>query len=81
MRGCSGDAPSAVAACACQRVPASSLSASTPAGGGAGGAPRMFSRIHRPRFTGDVRVGFEVAVKTLAIVITPPREVPSSETR
>ena len=41
----------------------------------------MFSRIHRPRFTGEVRVGFEVAVKTLAIVITPPREVPSSETR
>src|SRR4051794_34031989 len=42
-------------------------------GGGEGGEPRMFSRIHLPRLTGDVRVGLEVTVRTLPMVITPPR--------
>ena len=54
---------------------------STPVGGGGGGAPRRFSRIHLPRLTGEVRVGFEVTAKTLACVRTPPRGVPTSETR
>ena len=36
------------------------------AGGGGGGAPSSCSSTHLPRFTGDVRVGFEVTVKTLA---------------
>ena len=39
----------------------------------AGGVPRMFSRIHLPRFTGEVRVGFDVTVSIAACVITPPR--------
>ena len=58
-----------------------SLSASTPDGGGDGGVPRMFSRIHLPRLTGEVRVGFDVAARMLAWVSTPPRGVPASETR
>ena len=62
-------------------APASSLRASTPDGGGDGGVPRMFSRIHLPRFTGDVRVGFDVAVRMLAWVSTPPRVCRLDETR
>ena len=31
------------------------------------------SRIHRPRLTGEVRVGFDVTVSTAAWVGTPPR--------
>ena len=58
-----------------------SFSASTPDGGGDGGAPRMFSRIHLPRLTGEVRFGLDVAARTLAWVNTPPRGVPASETR
>jgi hypothetical protein len=53
----------------------------TPGGGSGGGSPRMLSRIHLPRFTGDVLVGFEVTVSTLACVTTPPRGVPANETR
>ena len=41
----------------------------------------MFSRIHLPRLTGDVRVGLDVAARMLACVSTPPRAVPASETR
>ena len=33
----------------------------------------MFSRIHLPRFTGDVRAGLLVSVRMLACVSTPPR--------
>ena len=58
-----------------------SLSASTPEGGGGGGVPRMFSRIHLPRLTGEVRVGLDVDARTLAWVSTPPRDVPASDTR
>ena len=43
------------------------------AGGGGAGVPRMFSRMNWPRFTGEVRVGFEVTSKTDACVSTPPR--------
>jgi len=36
------------------------------AGGGAGGGvPRMFSRIHLPRRTGDVLLGYDVTVRML----------------
>jgi hypothetical protein len=40
-----------------ERLPSTvlSLSAGTLGGGGGGGVPRMFSRIHLPRSTGDVR--------------------------
>ena len=34
-----------------------------PAAGGAG-VPRMLSRMNRPRFTGEVRVGFDVTTST-----------------
>ena len=38
------------------------------------GRPRgVCSRTHFPRLTGEVRVGFEVMVRMLAIVRTPPR--------
>ena len=48
--------------------------------GGGGGRPSRFSRIHLPRFTGEVRVGFEVMVRMLAWVRSPTRPVPLSET-
>ena len=35
-------------------------------GGGLGGMPRTWPRIHLPRFTGEVRVGLDVRVRTLA---------------
>ncbi len=35
--------------------------------------PNRFSSTHLPRFTGEVRVGFDVTVNTLACVNTPPR--------
>ena len=44
----------------------SSLSSPAPGGGGGGGVPRMFSSIHLPRLTGEVRVGFEVSARMLA---------------
>ena len=37
------------------------------------GVPRMLSRMNWPRFTGEVRSGFEVTIKTAACVNTPPR--------
>ena len=40
---------------------------------GAGGVPRRFSRMNRPRFTGDVRVGFDVTTSTEPCVSSPPR--------
>ena len=42
------------------------ISGGTFAGGGGGGDPRMFSRIHLPRITGDVRTACDVTVRTLA---------------
>ena len=42
-------------------------------GGGGGGVPRICSRIHLPRRTGEVRVGLEVMVRMLACVRMPPR--------
>ena len=45
----------------------------TSAGGGGAGVPRKFSRMNWPRFTGEVRVGFEVTSKIEACVSTPPR--------
>ena len=55
--GRSGAVPSAVAACPHVRGPLPSFSASTPDGGGDGGVPRMFSRIHLPRLTGERSIG------------------------
>ena len=46
-------------------------------GGGGVGVPRMFSRRNWPRFTGEVRVGFDVTIKTPAWVSIPPRGLPS----
>ena len=48
-------------------------SSGTSGGGSGGGEPRMFSRIHLPRFTGDVRPGLLVSVRMLACVSTPAR--------
>ena len=48
----------------------------TSAGGGGGGVPRICSRIHFPRMTGEVRVGVEVASSTAPCVSTPPRAEP-----
>src|SRR5262249_10260213 len=42
-------------------------------GGGGGGAFRMFSRIHLPRRTGEVRVAYEDTISTLACERIPPR--------
>ena len=42
-------------------------------GGGGVGDPRKFSRMNCPRFTGDVRLGFEVIISTAACVSSPPR--------
>ena len=58
-----------------------SSSFGTSGGAGGAGVPRMLSSTNRPRFTGEVRVGFEVTVRMLAWVSSPPRCVPSSETR
>src|SRR6185436_12635270 len=52
-----------------------SLSAGTSGIGGGGGAPKMFSRIHFPRITGDVRVAYEVTVRTLPWRSSPPRSL------
>ena len=41
-------------------------SSGTSGGGGGGGVPRMFSRIHLPRFTGEVLLGLLVTVRMLA---------------
>ena len=63
----------------CRSVPVSCAwpsSSGTSAGGGGGGVPRICSRIHLPRFTGEVRVGFDVTVRTLACVRTPPALAP-----
>ena len=45
-------------------------------GGGGGGAPSMFASSHRPRIVTDVRLGYDVTVRTLAWPSSPPR-VPS----
>ena len=58
----------------------SSLRGGTPAGGAGGGAFRMFSRIHFPRSTGEVRVADDEVVSTLAWVRIPPRYPPELRT-
>ena len=52
-------------------------------GGGTGAAiPRTFSRIHRPRVTGEVRVPTELTVRKLPCPRMPAtRAAASSETR
>src|SRR4030095_3614350 len=70
----------------CRKLPESSLRLlssmlGTFGGGGGGGSPSNCSRIHLPRFTGEVRVGFDVTVSTLACVSRPPRGVTAGETR
>ena len=46
-------------------------------GGGAGGEPRMLSRMNKPRFTGEVRSGLEVTARTVPCVKMPPRGLPA----
>ena len=59
-----------------------SLSAGTFGNGGGGGVPTMFSRIHLPRITGEVRVAYEVTVRMLPWRSNPPRSLSlSSATR
>ena len=60
----------------CRSVPVScfsSFSSGTSGGGGGGGELRICSSTHLPRFTGAVRVGFDVTVRMLAWVKMPPR--------
>src|SRR5262249_7313141 len=58
-----------------------SLGAGAFGGGGGGGAPSKFLRIHFPRFTGEVRVGYDVTVKMLAWPSSPPRRLSENVTR
>ena len=59
-----------------------SFSGGTFGGGGGGGVPRMFSRIHLPRSTGEVRLAYDVTVRMLPWPRSPPRTLSSpSETR
>ena len=71
--GWPGAPPSARARRRRPRPPCSRPASATSGGGGGGGVPRSCWRIHWPRFTGEVRLGFEVSVRTLAWVSTPPR--------
>ena len=50
-----------------------SLSCGTSGGGGGTGVPRMFSRIHLPRTTGDVRSAYDVTASTLPWPSSPQR--------
>ena len=50
-----------------------SSSAGTFGGGGGGGAPSMFSRIHLPRMTGDVRLAIRRHRQDAALPSRPPR--------
>ena len=68
-----GAAPCAAAACPRAARCLSSASFGTSGGGGGGGVPSRLSSTHLPRLTGEVRVGFEVTVSTLAWVSMPPR--------
>src|SRR5438552_10224028 len=52
---------------------AASGNSGTFGGGGGGGVPRICSRTHLPRLTGDVRVGLDVTVRMLPCVINPAR--------
>ena len=53
------------------------LSGGTFCGGGGGGVPTMFSRIHLPRSTGEVRLAYDVTVSTLPWPRIPPRTLSS----
>src|SRR4029453_10726524 len=60
---------------------ASSFNGGTFGGGGEGGTPRRFVRIHLPRSTGDVRFGYEVTVRMLAWPNSPRRASDGTATR
>ena len=62
-------------------VGAPSWSDGTSGGGGGGGAPRMLSSSHRPRSTGDVRLGYDVTVRMLPCPSSPPRLPSANVTR
>ena len=50
-----------------------SCNGGTLGGGGDGGTPRRFVKIHFPRSTGEVRFGYDVTVKMLACPSSPRR--------
>src|SRR2546427_8337103 len=50
-------------------------------GGGGGGVPSSASRIHLPRCTTDVRLGYDVTVRTLPWPSSPKRFGSVSVTR
>src|SRR5207247_2431509 len=58
-----------------------SFSAGTFGGGGGGADPRRFSSSHFPRNTGEVRVAYEVANRTLPCPRSPVRLLSLSVTR
>src|SRR4029453_17502831 len=51
----------------------SSFNGGTFGGGGEGGTPRRLVRIHFPRSTGDVRLGYDVTIRMLAWPSNPRR--------
>src|SRR4051794_5492542 len=53
------------------------LNEGTFGGGGGGGEANRFSSTYLPRNTGDVRVEYEVSVRTLPCPSSPPRGLPS----
>src|SRR6185295_10385005 len=59
----------------------SSFNGGTLGGGGDGGTPSRFVRIHLPRSTGDVRLGYDVTVKMLACPSSPRRASSGTLTR
>ena len=52
-------------------------SAGISGGGGGGAADNRFSSTHLPRSTGDVRVEYDVIVRTLPCPSRPPRGLPA----
>ena len=71
-------APCARASTAPRRSRWSASARRTFGGGGGGGVPRMFSRIHLPRTTGEVRSGYDVTVRMLPWPSSPPRTLSGS---
>src|SRR5262249_22875494 len=61
--------------------PSLSFNDGTFGGGGGGGVPRMFSRSHFPRTTGDVRFAYDVTMRMLPCPRTPARLLSTYDTR
>src|SRR4029077_6989240 len=76
----------ALCTCICSRIESTlpcgaAFSSGTSGGGGGGGVPSRFSRIHLPRCTTDVRLGYDVTVRMLPCPSRPCRLTSVSVTR